>query len=277
MYSKAGIGYILVIAEATHQVDTGRKGVDGKPIIMDIGWNPLQYALNYAQVYQLPIAMGDRFIGQEPAGHPPYGPYRADPDSHISGDLYTVSGGIHTFHKVSDIEPVVQKGDKVYIKPRTLNNSANYMGTLKSQDGKSRHFIYRVPYENIFCRVDPQTGKIEMVGNWALVSPIYEDWDDILIKTYTPFRDKNGNRIAKPKDQWIQKKKFPEHDIQRGVLAHVARSWRGKPFDITPGSVVAFKAQVKPFIQTIEGQQYIVMYQDTILGQITSLQAKVGT
>lgn len=277
MYRKSGIGHVLVIAQATHKAGTGKKGVDGKEIIMDISWHPMKYALNYATVYQVPLEMGDRIIGQDPAGHPPYGAYRAYPDSEVSGDLYAIGGGMHSFHRVSDIEPIVQVGDKIYIKPRTLNNARNYLGTLKGKDGKPEYFIYKVPYENIFCRIEPETKKIQVVGNWALIQPIYEDWDDILIPTYYPYTDKKGNKIPRPKDQWIQKKKFPEHDIQRGVLAHVARSWRGKPFDIKPGVLVAFKAQVRPFFQTIEGVQYMVMYQDTILGRLNSLMAKVGT
>lgn len=264
MYRKSGIGYCLVVAEATHKAGTGRKGVDGKEIIIDIAFDPMRYALNYATVQQIPVEMGNKITVQKYPGPPGYGPIRRPPwlESNISSDLYSI-GGVYEYKRVCDIVPDVQIGDKVYFKPRTLNNRRNFMGVLKDKDGKPAKYLYKVPYENILCTV--RDGKITMIGGWVLLEPLYEDWDDILVPVYYPYTDPTGQKIPRPKSEWIRRKVAPEHENQRAIVAHIGPPLIGEPCDIEAGDRVCFRKQQTTFFQTIEGKRYIVLTQDHLL------------
>lgn len=262
------------MTESTHKADTGRKGVDGKEIIIDIAFEPHQYALNYAEVHQIPVELGHMPITQRPIGAPGYGPIRRPVDSDIpsSTDLYAI-GGVYQYKYVDDIVPEVQVGDLIYFRPRTLNQRKNCMGALKGEDGKIQKYIYKVPYENILCAV--RDNKIIMIGGWVLLSPIYEDWKDLLIPTYYDFTDKEGNKMQRPKKEWIQKKVAPEYDTQRAVVEHIGKPLKGEWCDITAGETVIFKKQMKVFFQHIEGKKYIVLSQDQILAEVAP-EVKVG-
>jgi hypothetical protein len=267
-YKKSGTGYCLVICDATHNVNTGRKGVDGKDIIVDIAFDPMRYAFNYATVYQTPLEMGNMPIMQIPSGAPMYGPVNAPKglEEYPSTDMYTI-GGVYKYKYVSDIEQEVQAGDKIYFKPRTLNAVKNHMATLRDDKGHAKKYIYKVPYENIFCAV--REGKIIMIGGWVLLDPIMEDFEDLLIRTYHPtLKDTDGNPLLMPKDKWIQKKAAPEHDNLRGIIAHIGTPLKGDHCDIQAGMSVVFRRQQTTFFQVIEGKKYIVLSQDMILAEL---------
>lgn len=268
MYRKSGTGYVLVVVKSTHNVNTGRKGVDGKDIVIDIAFRPMEYALNSAVVYQLPFEMGTHAISQVPCGIPGYGPIRfpSRADYSPSSEIYAI-GGVYSYKLVSDIEPEVEIGDKIYFKPRTLNNRKNYLGELKSEDGKDNKYIYKVPYENIFCTV--RNGVINPIGAWLMIEPMWEDWGTILKPTYyADIKDEHGNPIPRPKKEWIQVKQAPEHDNMRGRVAHVGKPLVGEFCDIKKGMNILFRKQVKPFFQVIEGEKYIILPQDAVLAEL---------
>lgn len=269
MYSKSGVGYVLVVTNATHKAETGRRGIDGKELIIDIAWNPMQYAFNHATVHQLPVEMGSQAIKQIYPGVPGYGPIRRPPnlDYSPSSDLYAI-GNVYQYKTMSDIEPDVRIGDKIYFKPRTLNSVRNYMGALKGKDGKIEKYIYKVPYENIFCAV--QEGKINMIGGWVLLEPLMEDWEDVVVKTYYDYVDNLGQKIERPKSEWIYKKVAPETENQRAVVAHISKPLKGDPCDIEVGHRVFFRKQKKTFFQQVEGKKYIVLTQDHLLCQLVA-------
>jgi co-chaperonin GroES (HSP10) len=273
-YSRAGTGYVLVITDAMYKVESGAKGVDGKPIIIDIIFNPIEYVLNNAVVHQLPVELGNSPISQRPVGSPGYGPLRRTEQEDVSFDLYAI-GGVYQYKYVSDIAPEVEIGDKIYFKKRTLNSIQNQMGILKDETGKPQKYIYKVPYENIFCAVK-KDGRIVPIGSWTLVTPIMEDWTDAFRKTYYPYKDKFGGAIERPQKEWIKLKAAPEHDNQRGVVAHIGTPLKGEPCDIKQGMMVLFRKMQKVFLHKIEGKDYIVLSQDQIIAQILDQKAKVA-
>jgi co-chaperonin GroES (HSP10) len=268
MYKKSGAGYVLVESDATHKVGTGRKGVDGKEIIVDIAFNPVEYAYNFATVTQTPVRMPKTPIGQIPAGSPGYGPIRrpVNMEESCSMDLYAI-GGVYQYRYVSDIHPDVAVGDRIYFKKRTLNSKINQMGALLGEDRKPYKYFYKVPYENIYCAVKVG-GLIVPIGSWVLLEPIVEDWKDIYHKTYYDFKDEHGNPIERPKDQWIKMKLQPDTDNMRAKVAHIGKPLKGDPCEIKRGDVVVFKKQKNMVLNEIEGVKYLVLPQDQILGQL---------
>lgn len=267
MYRKSGVGYVLVITDAMYKAETGRKGIDGKEIVMDIAFDPMRYALNFASVYQLPIEMGKQSFLQKYPGVPGYGPIRRPPnlDTSPSADIYAI-GNVYKYKTVGDIQPDVAIGDKIYFKPRTLNSKRNFMGALKDEQGKTSKYIYKVPYENIFCTV--RDGQINMIGGWVLLEPLMEDWEDVVVKTYYDFKDALGLPIERPKKEWIYKKAAPETENQRAIVAHIGPPLKGEPCDIEVGHRVFFRKQQTTFFQGIEGKKYIVLTQDHLLCQL---------
>lgn len=269
MYRKSGIGYILVICDAVYKADTGKTGVNGLPIIVDIAFDPQRYALNFATVYQLPVEMGRLAIKQLHPGVPGYGPIRRPQNIQggVSTDFYAI-GNVYQYKTVGDIQPDVRIGDKIYFKPRTLNSKANFMGMLKDEKGKPAKYIYKVPYENIFCAI--QDGKINMIGGWVLLDPIMEDWEDTVVKTYYDYVDNLGQKIERPKNEWIYKKVAPSEENQRAIVAHIGPPLKGDPCDIEVGHRVFFRKQHTTFFQQIEGKKYIVLTQDHLLCQLVA-------
>lgn len=268
MYRKSGIGYVLVITSATHKVNTGRKGIDGKEIVVDVAFNPIEHVLNYAEVFQLPVGMDQIPIYQKHLGSPGYGPIRRPPLCEHSGspDIYAI-GGVYQYKFKDDIAQEVKVGDRIYFKKRTLNKPENALGQLKGPDGKTEKFIFKCPYENIYCAV--REGKIIPIGSHVLLEPVYEDWADIYRKTYYDQVDHNGDRIERPQDQWIKLKVAPEASNLRGVIARVGTPLRGEPCDFKVGETVIFKQQTPLVYQRIEGKDYIVLTQDKILASLT--------
>jgi co-chaperonin GroES (HSP10) len=276
MYKKAGIGYVLVTVTATHKMDSGFKGVDGKPMMIDIIFDPISYVENNAFVTQIPYEMGHSPINQEPVGSPGYGPIRrpANLEEPCSMDLYAI-GGVYKYKFVSDIAPEVEVGDRIYFKKRTLNSKQNCMGTLKGADGKPALYIYKVPYENIFCAVK-KDGRIVPIGGWVLVKPIYEDWSDVYRKTYYDYLDRLGNKIERPQKEWIQLKAAPDVDSMRGNVSYIGTPLKGDECDIKPGMTVLFKKMKQVHLSKIEGTDYIVLGQYQILCQLTSQNVKIA-
>jgi co-chaperonin GroES (HSP10) len=269
MYKKAGVGFCLVIVSSTHKMDSGFKGIDGKPMIIDIVFDPISYVENNAICSQIPYEMGNSPINQIPVGSPGYGPIRRPPDLEeaCSMDLYAI-GGVYRYKYVNDIAQEVEVGDRIYFKPRTLNSKMNQMGMLKGADGKPAKYIYKVPYENIFCAVK-KDGRIVPIGGWVLLKPIYEDWQDVYKKTYYPYLDRLGHKIERPQKEWIQLKAAPEVENMRGNVAHIGTPLKGEVCDIKPGMTVLFRRMKKVHMSKIEDVEYIVLGQDQILCQLT--------
>lgn len=269
MYSKSGTGFVLVITSATHKVNTGRKGINGQELILDVAFNPLDHALGYADVFQLPISLGHSPIAQKHLGSPGFGPLRRPPhsDEPSSTDIYAV-GGVYKYSFTDDIAAEISLGDRIYFKKRILNNKHNLMGTLKGEDGKPAKYLYKVPYEAIFCAV--RHGKIIPIGGHVLLKPIYEDWTDIYRKTYYEYAAANGQRVERPKKDWLQLKAEPEADNMRGIVAYVGTPLKGEVCDIEVGETVLFRKQpAKIEFKEIEGENYIVLGQDQILASLS--------
>lgn len=266
MYRKSGTGYVLVVTSTTHKVSTGRKGIDGKEIELDIAYDPRKHALNYADVFTIPFSLGHTPINQKHLGSPGYGPLRRPAMSDIpsSPDIYAI-GGVYSYTFRDDIAPEVEVGDRVYFRKSVLNNAGNMMGKLKGEDGKDL-FIYKVLYDMIICVV--RAGKIIPIGGHVLLEPIYEDWQDIYKKTYYPLSGANGERVARPQKEWIKLKAEPGADNMRGKVAHIGTPLKGEPCDIEVGETVLFKRREALSFQEIEGGQYIVVTQDQVLANL---------
>jgi len=265
MYRKGGHGHVLICVPATHKEGTGIRGADGKEIIIDIAFNPIRYVINYAEVFLLPLSMGKTPMFNLRMGSPGYGPIRKpNTDTPASMDIYAI-GGVYQYRFSSDIVPEVNVGDRIYFKRHTLNNAKNKMGALKSSKSLEL-LIFRVPYDSIYCSV--RDGQIKMIGGWVLLEPIYEDWDSIFKPTYFDYTTASGEKIPRPKKDWIQIRTAPTHDNQRAKVAHIGTPLKGDTTDIEVGDVVLFKRQPREMeFQEIEGKKYIILHQSQIMAQ----------
>lgn len=109
-----------------------------------------------------------------------------------------------------------------------------------------------------------------MIGGWVLLEPLMEDWEDVVVKTYYDYVDNLGQKIERPKSEWIYKKVAPETENQRAVVAHISKPLKGDPCDIEVGHRVFFRKQKKTFFQQVEGKKYIVLTQDHLLCQLVA-------
>lgn len=144
-YTIGGTGYVLVEVEETHKPGTGVLGINGKEIIADTSYDPIRFAKNHGKVIQLPSNMGAHPVTQVPVGFPGYGCISGNAEE-ANPAIYTI-GGVYKYRHMWDIEPEVRMGDKIWFKPRVLNNPANMVEETK---GKK---VFKVMYDQIICAV----------------------------------------------------------------------------------------------------------------------------
>jgi hypothetical protein len=209
------------------------------------------------------------------------------------------------------IEPEVRLNDRIWFKPRVLNNPANKVDEV---DGKQ---IFKVGYDQIICAVrewdissfdgalligtkdgmswedfemqwkekinlpmpenknmmvDIQKGvvmakEIQMIGSWCLLKPVMEDWADILMPTYYPYKSDKGDKIPRPKEQWIQTKVAPGKEKMRGIVKFCGSPLIGEFCDVEPLMKVWIRKVASDWFLEIEGSRYIVCRQNQILAE----------
>jgi hypothetical protein len=263
-YKSTGTGYVLVIVNETHKKMIG-KGVDGKDIVLNEEYSPLKHANNMGEVIQVPSRLGAMPIYQEPSGYPSYGPKNL-PDEDVgtlSPALYAI-GGVYKYKLMKDIPQVVHKGDTIIFSPRALNNPDNRLGGFKSESGEIS-YVYKVPYDMIFAKKH-NTGYY-MVGGNVFVEPIWEDENMIYKPTYYPYLDQSGNKIERPKSEWLQIKLVPEHDSMKGIVRYVNEPLKGDKCHVKKGDTVIFRP-IAGWMNVIEGRKYLVMKQHHILAKV---------
>lgn len=264
-YKKGGTGYVLVSTQKTHENKTGITGVNGHEIINDTSYSPEKHAINTATVVSVPLSKGKQPLMQIPCGEPGYGATRVPPegDENISDAFYS-SKGVYDYIFLNDIQENVEIGDQIFFKNRILNNKSNYLEEFTDENGT--HMVFKVHYSCIYGILHKES--ITMVGTWTLIAPIYEDWDDILIPTYTDFKDGNGDFIPRPKDKWIQTKVAPEHDNLHGHVFKVGLPYKGHSSEIVNGMKVVFRPETIVWAD-VNGNKYMIVRQDNIIAYIT--------
>jgi hypothetical protein len=175
--------------------------------------------------------------------------------------LYRI-GNINKYKFMSDIAPEVEVNDLIYFKWRVLYSAQNI---IAKSSGDSPEMIVKVPYDHIFCAV--RNGKIIPIGGNVLIDPEFESMDDILKPTYYPTVDSQGNKMPRPKEEWIKVKQFPEDKDRQGTVKHVGTPLKGDRCFLEPGMRVVYKNRLKNLV-TIEGGKYIVLPHNTILAKI---------
>jgi len=264
-YKKGGSGYVLIkIKGNLFDTNSGKKGVNGQEITIDATFQKEKRARIDGEVIQLPFFMGNAPISQLPVGYPAYGMAREmfneDMDENIP-ELYSPIGGIYNYKMMSDIEQEVQLGDRIYFKWRVTFNHKN----LVAQSIDPPTWIFRVSYDNIYCAI--RDSKIIMVGSHVLIDPVMESWDSILRPTYYDIKDKQGNLIPRPKEQWLQIKTAPSKKDKQGIVAEIGSPLKGEKCYLSKGDKILFKPNMKSLIR-IENKSYFVLRQDQIVCKV---------
>lgn len=264
-YSKGGTGYVLVKVDNIYVDITEAKGIGNVPIMIDTTYQPERRVRTTGEVIQLPLFMGKQPIMQVPVGWPGYGAVRYIPNHDTDEELATAlySQGYYNYRTMEDIAPEIQVGDKLHFKWRTLFSRKNLIAETKVKDG--RQWIYKVPYDQVYCAV--RDGKIIPIGSHVFIDPVFEDWDEILVKTYSDVKDRYGNKILKDKKFWIQTKSAPAQKDRLGIVKHVGTPLKGDICYLSVGDKVLYKPNLKSMI-TVEGKKYFIMLQDMVVCKV---------
>lgn len=265
-YSKGGTGYCLIKVDNLFDDVTEAKGIDNIPLVSDVTYRPEQRARISGTVIQEPLFMGGQPIFQTSIGFPGYGPIRHipdhDSDETISTSLY--SQGYYNYKVMSDIEPEVRLNDKIWFKWRVLHNRRNLIAETKNKSG-DREYIFRCPYDHIYCTM--RDGKILPIGSHVFLEPVMEEFDDILIKTYSNVKGLDGKFILKDKKFWIQSKVVPQQKDRQAIVRHIGKPLRGDTRYLNEGDRVLYKPNLKSLL-TIEGKRYFIVLADMIIAKI---------
>lgn len=273
-YKKGGAGYVLIKVHSLRDSSTGYKGIDGKEIMVDTSFEPERKVRTNGEVIQLPFYMGSIPFSQIPIGTPSYGAIRDVTDGDMDDPhpaLYSI-GGFMEYKLTSDIEPEVQIGDKIYFPWRVLHAAKNMIAeTISKEATKVKTWIYKVPYDNIYCAV--RDGKTIMVGSWVFIDPIWETWEEILRPTYYPFKNARGEFEKRPQKEWLQVKVAPSKMDRQGIVAHVGSPLRGERCNLAVGDKVLFRPNLRNLVK-IEDKKYFVMRQEHVVCKVHEYEEK---
>ena len=240
--------YVYIEIEGTlYNEDSGVQGANGENIWIDPTYDPQYHVKIAGKVVATPEAMSNRPISQETKGTPSYA---------LTRD--------YLYRRRSDIPLEVEIGDIVYF----------HFNTLASMNGDKNRMLeknmFKVAYENILCAV--RNNKIIMIGGYCLIKPDIQTWEETVLPTPVivngqPLLDKNGQRVMKPKDEWIVIQQEPEERSLLGFVVNVGTPIKGHETSIKNGDHIMYHKNAD-WRQTIEGEEYFVIRQRHIIGKL---------
>jgi hypothetical protein len=248
--TKTMVPYQAFIIFKTDKLYEDEITVNGQKLYFDSSFEPQKHVRIYGEVVNVPREMGNWPIPtQRHEGTPPYYDKRET-----------------NLVRIKDIEPVVMVGDRIYFHFNTLIGPQNVVFVESLPDNK-KMFYYRVRYDDVICAV--RDGGIIMVGSYTLIEPDYETWEDILVPTYTMFKDKHGKFIPRPKEQWIQKKVEPGYRHLKGFVRHVGEPFKMDKREVNVGDHIVYKKNFN-WEMEIEGKRYFAIRQRHIEGRFVN-------
>lgn len=149
----------------------------------------------------------------------------------------------------------IRRGDKVYF-GEWVTEPDNSLGPHGKRE------LYKAGCNEIICSV--RDGEIIMQGNWCLVEPNVDTWEDISIPTPVvvngkPLTNPDGSIRMRPKEEWIVKKSQPENKPLEAFMRHFT------PFcDLQEGDKIIY-AQGANWPVTVERKEYLAIQQGDIL------------
>ena len=220
------------------------EGLKGETLVLDPSFDPQRHVRTYGEVVSLPAQLTKRPIMQEHRGSP--APSDSSP---------------YSYKYVSDVSEELQIGDRIYFHFNTIT-----MKNCVKEEGEhpNRVWYFKVSYEQIVCAI--RNGQIIPISSYVLVDPDFENWDDILVPTYTMLKDEQGNFIPKPKEQWIQKKVRPEYKYLTAFVRHVGTPLKGDKCEIEVGQKIWYRRNAD-WMNTIEGKDYFAIRQRHIVAK----------
>lgn len=242
-YPIGGIDDVLVEVTSRYKNETGYKGIGGQDIVMDTRYEPVKYASLYGKVIQVPFALGQGLLRQIPTGIPSYGSVnpKNEDDCHVA--IYQIGG--HPFKRMNDIHADVEKGDTIWFKNMVMHRPENIVDEFE-RDGQ-KVFLVRVSYDLIVCI---EKDEPILIGGWCFLKPL--NMETKYLPTFYDMTDNNGNKIPKPKEEWIQVLVHPESSL-RARLEHVGKPLKGDTFYFEKGADVFVRKAI----------QWRYLYKDT--------------
>lgn len=263
--------YVLVKTDKMFEDKVTSKGVDGKQLVFDPGFQPWLHVRTHGEVVSVPAHLSAVPMPlQEPIGTPSY---------HSHAPI--------KFKHMRDIEPEIQVGDKAYFHFNSIS-----MQNLVREEGKhpDKTFYFKVRYDQVICvvRSEVQVGgisdgsksggerpiktthkRIIPIASYVLVEPDWETMEDILIPVYSSLKDKEGKPIPLPKEKWIQSKVAPGYKDLKGTVRYVGSPLSGDVCEIEEGDKILFRKNADWMVK-VEDKQYFAIRQRHILGKFTS-------
>lgn len=248
---KAFHNFIIFKTDTLFNYGVKFKGIGGRELVVDPSFEPAKHVRIYGEVVSVPVRLGRTPIAQERVGAPGY--YEQSP---------------FRYKFLSDIEPEVQVGDRIYYHFNTIHTK-----NMVREDGvhPNRTWFYKVQYDQVMCAV--RNGEIICIGGYCLVDPDMETWEDISIPVPEvgtdgkPLLNTLGEVINKPKDQWLVRKAMPGNKYLVGFVRHVGSPLKGDKREVEVGDRILYQ-RYADWTVNIEGKDYFVIKQRHIMGVV---------
>lgn len=149
----------------------------------------------------------------------------------------------------------IRRGDKVYFDPG-VTEPDNSLGPFGKRE------LYKAGCNEIICSI--RDGEIIMQGDWCLVEPNVETWEDISIPTPVilngkPMTNPDGSVRMRTKEEWIVKKSQPENKPLEAFMRYFS------PFcDLQQGDKIIYNYGANWPVK-VEGVEYFAVQRDDIL------------
>lgn len=240
--------FIIFRTDVLFNANVKFRGIGGRELVIDPNkFQPEKNVRIYGEVTGVPLQLSRIPLLQNDRGQPAYVEYH---ESLPYSNKY-----------INDIVPEVQVGDRIYFHFNTIKQ-----GNFVDIEGvhPNRTWFIKVRYDAVLCLV--REGVITPVGSYVLVDPDMETWEEIQIPTYSSMKDKEGNPILKPKEQWIFTKAAPEARFLQGFVRHVGPPLKGDKRELELGQKIWFRKWAD-WTNHIEGHDYFAIRQRHIIGK----------
>lgn len=249
----AGDGYIIFKTDVLFQ---DKVKIQDRELFIDPTFQPELHVRCYGEVVLLPLRMKKVPIMQQSRGIP---------------DYFDVSPFEYKY--LSDIEPEVQVGDRIYFHFNTIiKMGANIVHEeMFPGTSKVKTWFFKVRYDQVLCAV--RQGEIVPIGSYALVEPDMQSVREILVPIAQvgadnkPLRDHLGNAIVAPREKWLKKQLKPSAHPLRGWVRYVGSPLKGDVREVEVGQLIYYRPNAD-WTNIIEGKPYYTIRQKHILGRV---------
>lgn len=298
--------FIIVKVPSVFIDETKYKGLNGMNIMLNVFHRPEHHTRNYGIVVSTPISLGKWPIISQPTFPGGKSHYRRMSDIpmdievgdkvyfHYNCLLPDTHTRLYNYLFVKSQKEIVNGKEVNFLYFRIKYDLCFAVVRYHKTHASMKDFTWDMEEQlkPLTCPIDPSGDEelkqeerfiasdnvyrkeVKMIGSYVFVEPDMETWEDISIpipqvgSNGKILLDDKGNKIMKPKDQWIVSKAQPEERDLEGWVRHIGPPLKGDhELSAREGTKIIFRPHANTKLN-FEGKDYFRMRQRHIIAYV---------